>query len=66
MKLTKKQIEIIRQHTPADLKGRQICSGVSYTLGYYMPANANWSYQAKYIDHNGIMILVVTRFGEIM
>lgn len=65
MRLTKKQIDLIRQHTPEELKGQQIGSGLS-TLGYYMPANANWSYQAKFIDHSGVTILVVTRFGEIM
>lgn len=65
MKLTKKQIDMIRQYTPVELKGQQIGSGAN-TLGYYMPANANWSYQAKFIDHNGAIILVVTRFGEIM
>ena len=66
MKLTKKQIDIIRQHTPAELKGKQIGSSAGDSFGYYMPANANWSYQVKYIDHNGAPVLVVVRFGEIM
>ena len=64
MKLTKKQIDIIREHTPEALRGTQPYAIAN--LGYYMPANANWSYRAEYIDYNGISILVVTRFGEVL
>lgn len=65
MKLTRKQIDLIRLHTPGELKGKQINSSGD-TLGLYTPSGANWSYIAKYIDHNGAPVLVVTRFGEIM
>lgn len=66
MKLTKKQIDIIRLYTPAALKGRQVSGWSGYVLGTYTPAGANWSYVAKYIDYNGAPVLVVARFGEIM
>ena len=61
MKLTKKQIDIIRSQTPAELKGKQ--TTISMMLGYYMPSGANWSWQAGW-TYDGQ--LVVTRFGEIM
>jgi hypothetical protein len=66
MKLTKKQIDVIRLYTPVDLKGTQAGSLYGYTLGSYTPRGANWSYIAKYIEYNGAPVLVVTRFGEIM
>ena len=61
MKLTKKQIEIIREQTKKELKGthQSICT----TLGWYTPSQANWSYFAGW-TYNGD--LVVTRFGEVM
>lgn len=61
MKLTKKQIDMIRQHTPENLKGKQVT--ISHTLGYFQPYEANWSYVAGW-TYDGL--LVVTRFGEIM
>ena len=66
MKLTRKQIDIIRLYTPEELKGTQLKGWAGYTLGSYTPSGANWSYIAKYIDYNGAPVLVVTRFGEIM
>lgn len=69
MKLTKKQIEIIRQNTPAEIVGKQMASiGAQYLreFGYFKPANANWVYVAKYIRYNGHSLLIVTQFGEIM
>ncbi len=61
MKLTKKQIDIIRAHTPEELKGTQ--TTISQTLGYFQPYEANWSYLAGW-TYDGV--LVVTRFGEVM
>ena len=61
MKLTKKQIDAIREHTPAELKGKQ--DHIRESLGYYMPSGANWSYCAGW-NYDGI--LIVTRFGEVM
>lgn len=65
MTLTKKQIKIIIDHTPAALKGKQI-GWTGDTLGHFTPAGANWSYVAKYIYYNGAPLLVVTQFGEIL
>ena len=64
MKLTRKQIELIKEHTPQELKGRQDFR-IVVDFGRYQPSNANWSYKAGYINYNGLMLLVVTRFGEI-
>lgn len=61
MKLTKKQIDMIIAHTPKELKGIQL--GIQTTLGYFMPASANWCYVAGW-TYDGE--LVVTRFGEVM
>ena len=66
MKLTKKQIDIIIQNTPADLHGQPARGLNNGELGYYMPANANWSYRAIFVDYNGASVPVVTRFGYIM
>lgn len=69
MKLTKKQIEIIRKNTPNELKGMQRASiKAEYLgeLGYYQPTNANWAYIAEYIRYNRQPLLIVTQFGEIM
>lgn len=69
MKLTKKQIEIIRQNTPAEIVGKQRTSIPAEYLGnfgYFRPAGANWAYIAEYIQHNGQPLLIVTSFGEIM
>ena len=64
MNLTKKQIEIIRENTPQELKGSQ--QSIMVTLGYYQPKNANWCYDAGYIEFKGCEILIVTRFGQVM
>ena len=69
MKLTKKQIEIIRQNTPAEIVGKQrasICAQYLGEFGYYQPNGVNWAYIAEYIQFNGQPLLIVTQFGEIM
>ena len=69
MKLTKKQIEMIRRNTPAELVGSQRASIYAEYLGefgYFQPSNANWAYIAEYIKYNGQPLLIVTSFGEIM
>ena len=69
MKLTKKQIEIIRQNTPAEIVGKHRATiNAEYLgeFGYFQPANANWAYIAEYIKYNGQPLLIVTQFGEIM
>ena len=64
MKLTMKQIEKIRENTPAGLSGKQV--HLKDTLGHFTPVNANWSYVAGWIDYDGIPVLVATRFGEVL
>lgn len=69
MKLTRKQINIIRENTPKELKGKQASSineKYGEVLGYFQPSQANWCYTAQYITVNNIKYLVVTQFGEIM
>ena len=61
MNLTKKQIEIIKEQTKKELKGKQ--KSICVTLGFFTPTNANWSYCAGW-DFEGN--LIVTRFGEVM
>lgn len=65
MKLTKKQIDIIRENTPKELKG----VNTAYTIadfGYYQPSQANWAYHACYVEYKGLRVLVVKVFGEII
>ena len=61
MKLTKKQIDLIRKNTPDALKGTQ--TTIRDFLGSFTPSGANWSYYAGWTRDG---ILVVTRFGEVM
>lgn len=61
MKLTKKQIEIIRNNTPEELKGTQ--TTLDEELGTFQKAGANWSYHAGW-TYDGQ--LVVTVYGEII
>lgn len=64
MKLSKKQIELIKANTPDKYKGKQAM--IVDSLGYFMPAGANWSYRAGWAVFDGVCVLVVTRFGEVM
>ena len=63
MKLTKKQIDVIVENTPSELKGFH--TAFESDLGYFMPSNANWSYRAGYVKHNGVLVVVVKVFGVI-
>ena len=65
MKITKREIKKIIANTPQELKGSQ----EHYTIedyGYFTPSNVNWSYRAGFINYNGVKILVVKQFGEIL
>lgn len=66
MKLTKKQIDMIKLYTPNELHGQPVKGWTGYELGYYQPAGANWAYHAQYIEYNGAPVLVVTQFGHIV
>lgn len=65
MKLSKAQIKMIRENTPNELKGRQDLPTLA-DFGYFMPMGANWSYRAVYVNYNGLRVLVVKQFGEII
>lgn len=60
MKLTKDQVNAIKAHTPADLKGKQV--SIWDELGHYSKPSANWSYRAGWTREG---VLVVTVFGEV-
>lgn len=61
MKLTRKQIELVRQMTKCWLVGKHV--SISTTLGYYQPSNANWCYIVGWTSEGD---LVCTRFGKVM
>jgi len=63
MNLSKKQIDIIIENTPKELKGKH--RSFDSDLGHYMKYGANWSYQAGYVSHNNNQVLVVKVFGLI-
>ena len=72
MKLTKQQIDIIRENTPKELKGRTDLSMIA-DLGRYQKAGANWSYKAGWVQYlmddieaYRTKVLVVMMYGEIM
>ena len=63
MKLTKRQIEMIIENTPKELKGSHAV--LESDFGYFMKADANWSYRAGYAKHHESLVLVVKVFGII-
>ena len=70
MKLTKRQIDIICENTPEELKGRQYTEFANSldTLGGFSPLGANWGYVARFVKvrATGQTLLIVTCFGEVM
>jgi len=69
MKLTRKQIEVIRENTPSELKGYH--HGFIADFGYFMPRGANWSYRVGWVrrDVNNTstdLVLVAKQFGKII
>ena len=59
--LTKKQLDIIREHTPVELKGTFV--KIEDRLGAFQKSGANWAYIAGWTADG---VLVVTAFGEVM
>lgn len=59
MKLTRKQIELIKANTKPELKGK--AKTIDVLLGHYTKAGANWSYLAGWTKDGE---LVVTVFGD--
>lgn len=64
MKLTKKQIDIIVENTPQELRGYH--TSFDCDLGYFAPTGANWAYLAGYVRHGDGMVLVAKLHGKIM
>lgn len=60
MKLTRAQIELIREHTPKELKGQFL--RIETTLGHFQKAGANWTYKAGWTADGQ---LIVTAFDEV-
>ena len=60
MNLTKKQINLIIDHTPAELKEKQVT--IFESLGSYSRPEWNWGYRAGW-TYDGK--LVVTCFGVV-
>ena len=69
MKFTKDFINTIREHTPQELKGQQLRHTNAKELeelGTHQKQNTNWNYKILLVEYNGVAIVVITRFGEIM
>ena len=58
--LTRKQINAIIAHTPAELKGTFV--KIEDRLGMFWKSGANWAYIAGWTAGG---VLVVTAFGEV-
>ena len=66
MKIAKREINNIIKNTPASLDEANIRAMESVLLGFYTPADANWSYELHAISVDGHPMVVVSRFGYIM
>jgi len=60
MKLTKKQLDIIIENTPEELKGKTLAEvGALDGIGTHYKVGANWYYTTHYVPFNGVNVLVV-------
>lgn len=66
MKITKKDITEAIARTPSSLDDANIRAMKSVLLGFYTPADANWSYELHAISVDGNPMVVATRFGAIL
>ena len=66
MKITKKDINEAIARTPASLDDANIRAMNSVLLGFYTPADANWSYELHAISVDNQPMVVATRFGSIL
>ena len=66
MKITKKDINEAIARTPASLDDVNIRSMQSVLLGFYTPADANWSWELHAISVDGQPMVVASRFGAII
>lgn len=66
MKITKKDINEAIARTPASMDDKSIRGMNSVLLGYFTPADANWSYELHAISVDGNPMVVAARFGSII
>lgn len=66
MKIRKKDITEAIARTPAVLDDANIRSMKSVLLGFYTPADANWSYELHAISVDNQPMVVASRFGYII
>jgi hypothetical protein len=66
MKITKKDITDAIARTPKSLDDANIRAMNSVFLGFFTPANANWSYELHAISVDNQPMVVASRFGHIM
>ena len=66
MKIAKKDIMNAIARTPSSLNEANIRAMNSVLLGYFTPADANWSYELHAISVNNEPMVVASRFGYIM
>lgn len=66
MKILKKDITEAIARTPASLDDANIRAMNSVLLGYFTPADANWSYELHAISVDGNPMVVASRFGHII
>lgn len=58
-RLTKRQIQQIIIHTPEELHGKALGSAAMVeTLGCFQPEDANWSYQAGWLNDGQLVVMV--------
>lgn len=66
MKIAKKDITTAIKTAPSHLNDQSIRAMQTVFLGYYTPADANWSYELHVISENNTPIMVAARFGSII
>lgn len=65
MKLTRKFVKECIAFTPIALDGANIRAMHTKFVGTYQPADANWCYEVHAIVHEGMPMLVASRYGRI-
>jgi hypothetical protein len=66
MKIAKKDIKEAIARTPASLDNANIRAMNSVLIGFYTPAEANWSWELHAISVDGHPMVVASRFGYIV
>lgn len=65
MKLTRKFVKDCIASAPIALDGADIRALPTKFLGTYQPKDANWCYEVHAIAHEGMPLIVASRFGRI-